>query len=155
VLRRARFQPPPRRTERADFQHSALLPASQQSLCDVSSRRALSILANQPVSTPHSLLPPPSSPCRISPVFRSCRLPGVFIIRPCLPTATGLRCSRAPWLPEHYSGSSLLRAHPPPSRRQPLSRFSRLYDLPCSTDFAVGRGRFLQLLGLPLSPCCP
>src|ERR1700722_14903837 len=66
-----------------------------------------------------------------------------------------LRCSRAPSLPGHYSGSPLLRAHPPPSRRQPPSRFSRLYDLPCSIDFAMGRGRFLQLLGLPLSPCCP
>jgi hypothetical protein len=25
----------------------------------------------------------------------------------------------------------------------------------CSTDFSVGRGRFLQLLGISLSPCCP
>jgi hypothetical protein len=27
--------------------------------------------------------------------------------------------------------------------------------LSCSTDFAMGRGRFLQLLSMPLSPCCP
>ena len=67
----------------------------------------------------------------------------------------GLPGSRAPLLPGHYSGSPLLRTPPPPSRRQPLSRLRRLYDLPCSTDFAVGRGRLLQLLGLPLSPCCP
>jgi hypothetical protein len=32
-----RFQPPPRRTERADFQHSALLPASRQGVCDIAS----------------------------------------------------------------------------------------------------------------------
>ena len=32
------FQPPPPRTERADFQHSALLPASRPSLWDVSRR---------------------------------------------------------------------------------------------------------------------
>jgi hypothetical protein len=67
----------------------------------------------------------------------------------------GPRCSRAPWLPGYYSSSPLLRAHPPPSRRQPLSRFGRLYDLPCSTDFAMGRGRFLQLLSMSLPPCCP
>jgi hypothetical protein len=27
--------------------------------------------------------------------------------------------------------------------------------LTCSTDFAMGRGRFLQLLSVSLSPCCP
>jgi hypothetical protein len=27
--------------------------------------------------------------------------------------------------------------------------------LTCSTDFAMGRGRFLQLLDMSLSPCCP
>jgi hypothetical protein len=31
----------------------------------------------------------------------------------------------------------------------------RLYDLPCSTDFSMGRGRLLQLLSVSLSPCCP
>src|SRR5262245_37571616 len=25
----------------------------------------------------------------------------------------------------------------------------------CSNDFSMGRGRFLQLLGMSLSPCCP
>jgi len=30
----------------------------------------------------------------------------------------------------------------------------RLYDLPCSTDFAVGRGGLLQLLDTASSPCC-
>ena len=33
--------------------------------------------------------------------------------------------------------------------------FGQLYHLPCSTDFSMGRGRFLQLLSMPLSPCYP
>src|SRR6476660_8337439 len=47
----------------------------------------------------------------------------------------------------HYSASSLLRTQPPPSRLRPTSRFRRLYGLPCSDDFAPGRGGLLQLLG--------
>ena len=62
--------------------------------------------------------------------------------------------SRAPLLRGHYSASSLLRTHPPPSRRRSISRLSRLYDLPCSGDFSPGRGGLLQLLGMSLSPCC-
>src|SRR5437870_1947764 len=64
-------------------------------------------------------------------------------------------CSRAPSLRGHYPASPLLRARPPPSRLRSLSRFCRLYGLPCSTDFSMGRGRFLQLLDMSLSPCCP
>jgi hypothetical protein len=41
-----------------------------------------------------------------------------------------------------------------PSRLRPTSRFRRLYGLPCSDDFAPGRGGLLQLLGMSLSPCC-
>jgi hypothetical protein len=52
------------------------------------------------------------------------------------------------------SASPLIRTHPPPSRRRSISRLSRLYDLPCSGDFAPGRGGLLQLLGMSLSPCC-
>src|SRR5450759_5311657 len=62
--------------------------------------------------------------------------------------------SRAPSLRGHCSASSLLRTHPPPSRRRSISRLSRLYYLPCSGDFSPGRGGFLQLLGMSLSPCC-
>ena len=62
--------------------------------------------------------------------------------------------SRAPSLRGHCSASSLLRTHPPPSRRRSISRLSRLYDLPCSGDFSPGRGGLLQLLGMSLSPCC-
>src|ERR1700737_3003866 len=54
----------------------------------------------------------------------------------------------------HYSASSLLRTQPPPSRLRPTSRVRRLYGLPCSDDFAPGRGGLLQLLGMSLSPCC-
>ena len=61
---------------------------------------------------------------------------------------------RAPSLRGHCSASSLLRTQPPPSRLRPTSRFRRLYGLPCSDDFAPGRGGLLQLLGMSLSPCC-
>ena len=47
-----------------------------------------------------------------------------------------------------------IRTHPPPSRLRPISRVRRLYGLPCSGDFAPGRGGLLQLLGMSLSPCC-
>jgi hypothetical protein len=53
-----------------------------------------------------------------------------------------------------YSASSLLRTHPPPSRLRSTSRLGRLYDLPCSGDFAPGRGGLRQLLGMSSSPCC-
>src|SRR5262249_13777092 len=53
-----------------------------------------------------------------------------------------------------YPTSSLLRTHPPPSRLRSTSRFGRLYDLPCSGDFAPGRGGLRQFLGMSLSPCC-
>ena len=52
----------------------------------------------------------------------------------------------------------LLRYYEPNRHRlafQPISRFRRLYGLPCSTDYSMGRGRFLQLLDMPLPPCCP
>src|SRR5882757_5234010 len=52
---------------------------------------------------------------------------------------------RAPSLRGHYSASSLLRTQPPPSRLWPTSRFRRLYGLPCSDDFAPGRGGFQQV----------
>jgi len=62
--------------------------------------------------------------------------------------------SRAPLLRSRYSASSLIRTHPPPSRLRSISRLGRLCDLPCSGDFAPGRGGLLQLLGMSLPPCC-
>ena len=61
---------------------------------------------------------------------------------------------RAPSLHGRYFASSLIRTHPPPSRLRPTSRGCRLYGLPCSGDFSPGRGGFLQLLSMSLSPCC-
>jgi hypothetical protein len=61
---------------------------------------------------------------------------------------------RAPSLHGHCSASSLLRTQPTPSRLWPTSRFRRLYGLPCSGDFSLGRGGSLQLLSMSLSPCC-
>jgi hypothetical protein len=61
---------------------------------------------------------------------------------------------RAPSLRGHYSASSLVWARPTPSRLWPTSRFRRLYGLPCSGDFSLGRGGSLQLLSMSLSPCC-
>src|SRR5262245_2872694 len=49
---------------------------------------------------------------------------------------------------------SLLRTRPPPFRLRSTSRFSRLYDLPCSGDFSSGTRGLRQLLGVSLSPCC-
>ena len=66
----------------------------------------------------------------------------------------GVPNSRAPSLHGHYPASSLLRTPPPPSRLPPTSRCRRLYGLPCSADFATGRGGLLQLLDVSLSPCC-
>jgi hypothetical protein len=59
--------------------------------------------------------------------------------------------SLAPWTLLHFLAT---KTHPPPSRLRSISRFSRLYDLPCSGDFAPGRGGLRQLLGMPLLPCC-
>ncbi len=66
-----------------------------------------------------------------------------------------ITCSRVPLLHGSYPASSLLRTQPPPSRLRPTSRGLRLYGLPSSTDFSMGRGRLLQLHSMSLSPCCP
>src|ERR1700738_1325985 len=81
-------------------------------------------------------------------VGRLCHLVLAFLI------AGEVTNNRAPSLRGHCSASSLLQTHPPPSRRRSISRLSRLYDLPCSSDFSPGRGGLLQLLGMSLSPCC-
>ena len=46
------------------------------------------------------------------------------------------------------------RGHVRGHRLRPTSRGCRLYGLPCSGDFSPGRGGFLQLLSMSLSPCC-
>src|SRR6476659_4102323 len=86
--------------------------------------------------------------------LRSCKSLDAFIISS-LPSrlketlqAAG---SLAPWALLHFLAT---KTHPPPSRLRSISRFSRLYDLPCSGDFAPGRGGLRQLLSMSLSPCC-
>ena len=80
---------------------------------------------------------------------RICRFP------PCLPCGRRLykqQGSFAPLgvTPPHRDHASV----PSPSRLRSTSRLSRFYDRPCSGDFAPGRGRLLQLLGMSLPPCC-
>ncbi len=65
------------------------------------------------------------------------------------PIAGEVTNSRAPSLRGHCSASSLLRTHPPPSRRRSISRLRRLYDLPCSGDFSPGREGFSSCLACP------
>src|SRR6516162_9661337 len=49
----AGFHSPPRRTERADFPHSALLLASQEDLWDVANWKCCQNADFSPASTPH------------------------------------------------------------------------------------------------------
>src|SRR5215471_20857596 len=105
-------------------------------------------LGNVPVSGRFSLrldVYPPPQVLQIN--GRLCHLVLAF------PRFGGVANGRAPWLHGHYPASSLLRAQPPPSRLRPTSRCRRLYGLPCSGDFAPGRGGLLQLLSMSLSPC--
>jgi hypothetical protein len=60
--------------------------------------------------------------------------------------------SRVPLLGERYLASSLVRTHPPPFRLRLIS-LKRLYSLPFSVDFSMGRGGLRQLLGVSLPPC--
>ena len=61
------------------------------------------------------------------PWLRSCKPPDAFIIASLPPVSSEkLQCSRAPSLCGRYPASSLLRAHPPPSRLRPTSRVHRL-----------------------------
>src|SRR6266545_2053380 len=85
--------------------------------------------------------------------LRSCKLMGAFVISPLPPILLEpLLNSRAPSLHGHYSASPLLRTRPSPSRQSPTSRFAG-YTVPCSADFAAGRGGLLQLLSASLSSC--
>src|SRR5664280_2969987 len=57
--------------------------------------------------------------------------------------------SRAPSFHGHYSASSLLRTHPPPSRRRSISRLRRLYDLPCPAISRRDEEGFSSCLACP------
>ena len=175
-----RFQSPPRRTQRADFPHCAPPFASRQRLWDLSCWGDFRPVASHSIGVeqPSSVVQPPPIPSfpaeALSFLSKSPEPPGRFSLRldvyspPQVLQINGRLChlvlafpyvgdianGRAPSLRGHYSASSLLRTQPPPSRLRPTSRFRRLYGLPCSDDFAPGRGGLLQLLGMSLSPCC-
>jgi len=68
----------------------------------------------------------------------------LYHLAPASLVVEGVTGSRVPWLHGSYPASPLLRTPPPPSRLRPTSRCCRLYDLPCSADFAAGRGGLLQ-----------
>ena len=127
-----RFQPPPRRTQHADFL------ALRSPVCFASR-----------IMRPLSLRLDVYSPPQVLQIDgRICHLVLAFLV------VGDFTNSRAPSLHGRYPASTLLRTHPSPSRLRSTSRLSRLYDRPCSGDFAPGRGGLLQLLGMSLSPCC-
>jgi hypothetical protein len=135
-----RLQPPPRRTERAAFPHSALLPASCQDLCDLPQRQRFGpwhlATAYSTWSARRSLPPgvyPPPQVLQID----GCSYQGT----PASHVAGGVTSSRAPSLHGRYPASPLLRAPPPPSRRRPTSRGRRLYGLPSFRGFRRGARR--------------
>jgi hypothetical protein len=73
---------------------------------------------------------------------------------PAFPIERDVTNSRVPSLRGCYPTSSLLRTRPPPPRLRSISRFSRLYDLPCSGGFLTGTRGLHQPLDVSLSPCC-
>src|SRR3954466_12567379 len=82
--------------------------------------------------------------------LRSCKSMDAFIISS-LPSLCWRRCKwQGPFAPR-----TLLRfIATTAATLSSTSRFRRLYGLPCSGDFSLGRGGFLQLLSMSLSPCC-
>jgi len=101
----------------------------------------------------HLARPEKPSPWRISPVSGLAAAGCFSQGTPASHVVARVTNSRAPSLHRHYSVSSLLRAHPPPSRRRPTSRCCRLYGLPSFRPFGSGRGGLLQLLDGSWSSC--
>src|SRR4029079_7331051 len=101
----------------------------------------------------HLARPDQPSPERISPVSGLAESGCVSQGTPASRVDEGITSSRAPSLRGHYPASSLLRTHPPPSRRQPTSRCCRLYGLPRFRPFGSGRGGLLQLPNVSWSSC--
>src|SRR5438046_2158036 len=67
----------------------------------------------------------------------------------------GKGSSRCGWWCAHMKGYYERAKKKKPVDRAGALIYGRLYQLPCSTDFSMGRGRFLQLLSMSLSPCRP
>jgi len=79
---------------------------------------------------------------------------GAFINSPLPPVPAPSPCAARPL--RSADVTPLHRYYEPSRHRLAFSRLPggcRLYGRSCSIDFAMGRGRFLQLLGLPLSSC--
>jgi hypothetical protein len=94
------------------------------------------------------------SPLRICPFLRSCKLLSVLssaLASRCVGTVTN---SRDPSLHDHYNrfpATTIPAVTLSTSADFPVSPVIRL---PCSVDFATGRGGLLQFLGMSLSSCC-
>src|SRR5882762_3173719 len=87
--------------------------------------------------------------------LRSCKSMDAFVISSLpSPMLETLQMAGGPFAPQTLLRFIATTDQPPPSRLRPTSRFRRLYGLPCSDDFAPGRGGLLQLLCMSLSPCC-
>jgi len=85
----------------------------------------------------------------------SCKLMDAFIISS-LPLLglKDLSNNRAPLLLRHYSDSSLLRTHPPPSYHRPTSQRLLVIGPIFSGNFLPGQVGLLQSLSMSLLPCC-
>src|SRR2546425_2064111 len=75
--------------------------------------------------------------CHLAPAFR---------------VVGGTTSSRASSLHGNYPASSLLQAHPSPSRLRPAFRRQQLTGLPCSADFSAGGGGVFLLAVASLPP---
>ena len=148
------FPAPPPRTERADFQHSALLPASRPGLWDVSRQwRFRSWLLPKSYSTP--LRPLPSS-LAVYPLISGPADYWAFYQAPLPP----LPSWGTAWQQGSFAPRTLLRFSAPTS---PSATVSPSATFPVSPvigptllhRFRGGTRTALQLLGLPWSPCCP
>ncbi len=81
----------------------------------------------------------------LSTVWSPAPPPGITTV----PTGQSARAGLSP----ARSSTSFTAPPQPPSRRSPFSRFAG-YTVPCSVDFATGRGGLLQLLSASLPSCC-
>jgi hypothetical protein len=108
------FHSPPRRTEHADFPHSALLPASQEGLWDAANWMCFQsgeVSSIYSTSSNRFRLPLP-----VYPLSQVLQITERFYQTPCLPSLPEeLRNIWVPSLPGSYPGSSLLQTLPTPS----------------------------------------